>query len=163
MRRQLTKMKKGTAMRERRFGRSTVWTVIALGLSAVGAVAPAIAAPSFVRLVKDDSGYRLNRYGKPYFIKGAGGDGSLKTLAEAGGNSIRTWDADKASLVLDEAQRLGLTVTVGIWLGHERHGFRLQQRRPGGRQYEQAMATILRFRDHPALLMWGHRQRDGRV
>ena len=45
MRRQLTKMKKGTAMRERRFGRSTVWTVIALGLSAVGAVAPAIAAP----------------------------------------------------------------------------------------------------------------------
>ena len=155
MRRQLTKMKKGTAMRERRFGRSTVWTVIALGLSAVGAVAPAIAAPAFVRLVKDDSGYRLNRYGKPYFIKGAGGDGSLKTLAEAGGNSIRTWDADKASPVLDEAQRLGLTVTVGIWLGHERHGFRYNDADQVARQYEQAMATILRFRDHPALLMWG--------
>ncbi len=114
-------------MRERRFGRSTVWTVFVLALSIIAAVAPAIAAPAFVRLVKDDSGYRLSRYGKPYFIKGAGGDGSLKILADAGGNSIRTWDADKAGIVLDEAQRLGLTVTVGIWLGHERHGFRLQR------------------------------------
>ena len=44
---------------------------------------------------------------------------------------------------------------MGIWLGHERHGFRYNDADQVARQYEQAMATILRFRDHPALLMWG--------
>jgi hypothetical protein len=40
-----------------------------------------------------------------------------------GANSFRTWGADNLEAQLDEAHRLGLAVTVGIWLGHERHGF----------------------------------------
>src|SRR5690348_9550075 len=76
-----------------------------------------------VDLVKTDQGFQLLRDGRPYFIKGAGGDGSRKALVAAGGNSLRTWGADKLQGVLDEAQQLGLTVAVGIWLGHERHGF----------------------------------------
>src|SRR4051812_29834305 len=63
--------------------------------------------PSVVKVAKADGGYRLLRDGSPYFIKGAGGDGSMEALARAGGNSVRTWGADKAGQVLDEAQRRG--------------------------------------------------------
>ena len=47
----------------------------------------------------------------------------MEALAAAGANSVRTWSTDGAGDILDEAPRHGLTVTVGIWLGHERHGF----------------------------------------
>ncbi len=67
-------------------------------------------------------GYALYRDGKPYFIQGAGGTGSLSLLKERGGNSVRTWGVDNLDKLLDEAESLGMTVTVGIWLGHERHG-----------------------------------------
>src|SRR5436305_489292 len=81
------------------------------------AAAPAKGKPSLVRVVKSGDGWQLLRDGQPYFIKGAGGDGSRALLARAGGNSIRTWGADKLDKVLDEAHSHGLSVTVGIWLG----------------------------------------------
>ena len=112
-------------------------------------------APVAVQVVKAEGGARLLRAGKPYLIKGAGGDGPLKVLAEAGGNSIRTWGVDKAGPILDEARKLGLTVTVGIWLGHERHGFNYNDADQVAKQYETARQAILRYKDHPALLMWG--------
>ncbi|MEA2631507.1 MAG: hypothetical protein QOE66_1726, partial [Chloroflexota bacterium] len=118
-------------------------------------VAGAGRGPHVVRVVKGDGGFQLLRDGKPYFIKGAGGDGPMEALARAGGNSLRTWGADKVGPILDEAERLGLTVTVGIWLGHERHGFDYTDVGQVARQYEQARETILRYKDHPALLMWG--------
>jgi hypothetical protein len=117
--------------------------------------AAASRGPSDVRVVKADGGYQLLRDGQPYFIKGAGGDGPLGALAAAGGNSVRTWSADRAGAILDEAHRLGLTVTVGIWLGHERHGFDYNDADQVARQYEETRVTILRYKDHPALLMWG--------
>ena len=52
------------------------------GLIAGGVAVASIAGegeghkPSLVRLVKAEGGYQLLRDGKPYFIKGAGGDGS---------------------------------------------------------------------------------------
>src|SRR4051794_36324041 len=72
---------------------------------------------------RQDGKWALLRDGKPYFIKGAGGEKFKPLLAELGGNSIRTWGADHLDATLDEAQKLGLSVTVGIWLGHERQGF----------------------------------------
>src|SRR5712671_1708729 len=106
-------------------------------------VAGAGRGPHVVRVVKGDGGFQLLRDGKPYFIKGAGGDGPMEALARAGGNSLRTWGADKVGPILDEAERLGLTVTVGIWLGHERHGFDYTDVEQVARQYEQARETIL--------------------
>ena len=82
-----------------------------------------------VELQKTEQGWQLLRGGEPYLIRGAGGTHSLEQLAAAGANSIRTWDAenvrgeDDVDVILDEAHALGLTVTVGIWLAHERHGF----------------------------------------
>jgi hypothetical protein len=130
-------------------------------LAAVLALGGRTAAPARlwrpvpVRLEKSAAGWRLLRGGKPYLVKGAGGSGSLTALAEAGGNSVRTWEVGGLEEVLDEADALGLTVTAGIWLGHERHGFSYNNADQVARQYDEARKTILRFRDHPALLAWG--------
>ena len=108
---------------------------------------------------------QLLRDGKPYTIKGAGGDWHLeedggdrylKLLVEAGGNSIRTWGVgDETEKVLDLAHELGLTVTIGLWLGHERHGFDYTDMDQVAGQLEQVRASVLKFRDHPAVLAWG--------
>ena len=100
-------------------------------------------------------GWQLYRAGEPYFIRGAGGDASLADLAAAGANSVRTWGADDIEARLDEAHALGLSVTVGIWLGHERHGFDYKDEAQVRKQLEQARQTVLRYKDHPAVLLWG--------
>ena len=102
-----------------------------------------------------NGGWQLLRGGEPYLIRGAGGSGSLQRLAEAGANSVRTWGADGVGDILDEAHKHGLTVTVGIWLGHERHGFDYSDAAQVEAQLEAAREVVLEFRDHPALLLWG--------
>ena len=103
----------------------------------------------------DAATWQLVRDGKPCFVQGAGGSDSLKLLAECGGNSIRTWGADNLAGKLDEAHRLGLSVTVGIWLGHERHGFNYGDPKQVEEQFQRAAAAIEKHKDHPAVLMWG--------
>ncbi|MFW2404763.1 MAG: glycoside hydrolase family 2 TIM barrel-domain containing protein [Gammaproteobacteria bacterium] len=104
---------------------------------------------------RTDTGWQLLRDGEPYFIRGAGGSGSLEELAAAGANSVRTWGADDIDALLDEAHALGLSVTVGIWLGHERHGFDYADPDQVEEQLENARAAVLRYKDHPAVLLWG--------
>lgn len=111
--------------------------------------------PVPVRLERTANGHQLLRDGQPYFIRGAGGDGSLTLLAQCGGNSVRTWGADKLASKLDEAHRLGLTVAVGIWLGHQRHGFDYNNADQVAAQLEQAREAIERYKNHPAVLLWG--------
>ena len=108
-----------------------------------------------VELKQTETGWQLSRGGDPYFIRGAGGDASMSDLVAAGANSIRTWDADGIDDRLDEAHRLGLSVTVGIWLGHERHGFDYQDAAQVRKQFERAREMVLRYKDHPAVLLWG--------
>ncbi len=115
----------------------------------------AIVQPIPVSLTGQPGAYSLIRDGKPYFIKGAGGSASQKLLADVGGNSGRTWGADDIEQRLDEAHKLGLTLTVGIWLEHPRHGFEYNNADQVSEQYEKAKAAILKYKDHPALLMWG--------
>src|SRR4051812_24826101 len=104
---------------------------------------------------RQDGKWALLRDGKPYFIKGAGGEKFKPLLAELGGNSIRTWGADHLDATLDEAQKLGLSVTVGIWLGHERQGFAYSDAAKVTEQFERAKQAITKYKDHPAVLMWG--------
>jgi hypothetical protein len=108
-----------------------------------------------VELRQTDRGWQLFRGGEPYFIRGAGGDGSLEQLAAAGANSVRTWGADDIGARLDKAHGLGLSVTVGIWLGHERHGFDYGDKAQVREQLERAREAVLRYKDHPAVLLWG--------
>ncbi len=108
-----------------------------------------------VELHQQDGAWQLLRDGKPYFVQGGGGRGSLKALVAAGGNSVRTWGVDRIGPLLDEAQALGVSVTVGIWLGQPRHGFNYNSARQVENQKEQVRKAILKYKDHPAVLMWG--------
>jgi hypothetical protein len=106
-------------------------------------------------VLRSGTGHNLERNGERYFIKGAGGRRHLEALAAAGGNSIRTWWAKDLGHTLDDAHRLGLSVTVGIWLGHERHGHDYSDAAFIAELHKRARQTILAYKDHPAVLMWG--------
>lgn len=116
---------------------------------------PVMAEAIPVELRQTEEGWELLRGGEPYFIRGAGGNHSLEALAAAGANSVRTWGADDLEPLLDEAHSLGLTVTVGIWLGHERHGFDYDDPEQLAEQRDRVREAVLRYRDHPAVLLWG--------
>jgi len=139
-------------------------TILATGVALLVALvaADARAAGSVVTIEGDAAtGYRLLRDGTPFRIRGAAGIDHLEVLAACGGNGIRTWDAESAGRetdgesLLDRAHRLGITVTIGLWLGHERHGFRYDDPAQVERQRQDVEAAIRRYKDHPALLCWG--------
>jgi len=113
------------------------------------------ADPVPVELRQVDGKWQLLRDGQPYAIRGAAGDGPLDRLAAAGANSIRTWSTDNVRPILDEAHALGMTVTVGIYLGHARHGFDYGDKVQVQEQLARAREAVLRYKDHPALLLWG--------
>ena len=76
------------------------------------------AVPSTLKF--EQGRYQIFRGDQPYFIKGGGGSGNMALLAASGGNSVRTWGTNNAQSVLDNAQANGLTVMLGLRLGHER-------------------------------------------
>ncbi|QCR23293.1 glycoside hydrolase family 2 TIM barrel-domain containing protein [Pontibacter sp. SGAir0037] len=108
-----------------------------------------------VELRNQNGHYSLYRDGKPYYIKGAGGSKYLDRLAAYGGNSVRTWSTNNAEQVLDEAYEYGLTVTMGLYVQPERHGFDYNDTAAVAKQLQAVKADILKYKDHPALLMWG--------
>lgn len=124
-------------------------------IAALASAAVTLAEPTPVSIQQDGENATLIVEGKPYVIKGAGGDASKPKLAKAGGNAFRTWGVDdKTQGLLDEAQEHGLKVVVGIWFGHERHGFDYTDADQVAEQYEKVRAAVNTFKDHPALLAW---------
>jgi hypothetical protein len=117
-----------------------------------------LAAPpkgvTVVSLRKTAKGTELLRGGKPYFIKGGGGLQYLDRLREAGGNSVRLWSTDYAKPLMDEAQSRGLTVMLGLWLAPEDQHFTYYDPAMVQAQRERIRQQVLRYRNHPALLMW---------
>ncbi len=113
------------------------------------------AATGGVQLVKKSERFELQRAGTPYLIKGGGGgENALESLAKAGGNSIRLWGDDHLGDILDRAQKLGLTVTAGIWLGQVRQGFDWSDAAGLIKQREHVRAVVEKYKTHPALLCW---------
>ena len=105
-------------------------------------------------ILQTDSSAVLMRQGSPYFIQGAGGQHHLTRLRACGGNSIRIWDDGDADRILNQAQRLGLTVMLGLWIEREIDGFDYYDQQAVARQYQRMQTIILKYRNHPALLMW---------
>lgn len=111
-----------------------------------------------VSVVEQHGRYSLSRGGQLYEIKGAGiSDGDIASLAAHGGNSFRNW-RDQSSkdglLVLNEAAKHGVTVAMCIPIGRERHGFDYDDEEAVAQQLEFARSEVLRYKDHPALLLW---------
>lgn len=128
--------------------------IVLLALCVSVLTAGALAAPVRVELSRVGEGWQLLRGGEPYLVRGAGGDGSRDLLAAMGANSLRTWSADGLDETLALANQHGLTVCVGIWLGQLRHGFRYDDADSVATQYESVRATVERYRDDPAVLLW---------
>ena len=79
---------------------------------------------------------------------------SLARLAAAGARVVRVYRQSDA-WVLDEAQRLGLKVVMGLWVEHPRHGFDYADAKAVQAQEAALLDFVARHRDHPALLAWG--------
>jgi hypothetical protein len=99
-------------------------------------------------------GDRLLVDGKPFAVRGAAGPGPLDLLKQFGATAVRTY-GEPPDAVLDEAGRLGLKVIVGFWMEHPRLGFDYRDPAASGAQLDRLAAFVRRYKDHPALLMWG--------
>jgi len=114
-----------------------------------------------VELKKNDYGnYRLFVDNEEFYVSGAGLEfGNQKVLASHGANAFRTWCTENGRKtgqeVLDEAQSNGLMVFMGIEMGSERHGFSYEDENRVRKQKETIKESILKYKDHPALLGWG--------
>lgn len=115
-------------------------------------------APSTVRIIEKDNGYQLLVNGAPFHVKGAGmALGSQHALVASGGNSLRTWssgDRRKVRAMLDRAHQNGLFVAMGIDMAGERRGFDYDDQAAVARQLRRVRSEVMRFKDHPAVLMW---------
>ena len=108
-----------------------------------------------VEVILKDGKYTLYRHGEPYYIKGASGTSNLELLKKIGGNSFRTYTTENANELLDKAQELGLTVMLGVWVEPYSKHNDLTDTNFTKRTLRFIEREVNRYKDHPALLMWG--------
>jgi len=110
---------------------------------------------SKVVITKNTEGnFELKRNGEPYYIKGAGAKDHFDLLVKSGANSIRVWSTNNKAF-LDSAHKHGLTVTLGLHVRPERSGMDYNNEYAVKGQIEQLKNEVLKYKDHPALLVWG--------
>lgn len=126
------------------------------------AISPAHAAAPVVKIHDGGSGhYTILRDGRPYEIRGVGGDKQLEVARKLGANTIRTWGAEQldkkenGKTLLDRCQELDLTVMAGIWVQHERHGFNYGDPAQVQGQRDTVREVVRKHKDHPSILLWG--------
>lgn len=108
-----------------------------------------------VTITKESSKWQLRVNNEPFYIRGAGGTVHMDAVVACGGNTIRTWGIENAQTILDEAEKKGLKVMLGLWVQHERHGFDYNDQEKIKNQLEGFRIAVRKYKDHPALLMWG--------
>lgn len=115
--------------------------------------------PAKVELKKTNGKFELYVNNSPFYIKGAGLEfGNIAAVAKHNGNSFRTWRTENGQKtgreILDEAQKNGLMVTMGIEVARERHGFDYNDSIAVKEQFERIKKEVVALKDHPALLIW---------
>ena len=101
-----------------------------------------------------EGNFELQRNGEPYYIKGAGAKDHFDLLVKSGANSIRVWSTNNKAF-LDSAYKHGLTVTLGLHVRPERSGMDYNNEYAVKGQIEQLKNEVMKYKDHPALLVWG--------
>ncbi len=134
----------------------SIFVVIALSLAFFFVRTESEAQAIKVELAGDDErGWELLRDGEPYYVKGVGGDSFIDLAASVGANSLRTWGPENAESILDEAEKNGMTVMLGLWVPHERHGFDYNDEKAVKKMVNGFRGVVEKYKDHPALLVWG--------
>jgi hypothetical protein len=145
---------------ERNAGR-LIPAIVAAALLGIGSTQMNTLAGEAVISKNSQGHYVLMHEGKNYFIRGAGGTDHLVELVKNGGNSIRTWGIESleqlidGKRLIDRCKELGITVTAGIWIQHERHGFDYSDAEQIRKQREAVREAVRKYKNEPALLMWG--------
>ena len=117
-------------------------------------------AQSKVTIAKTGDQFQLMVNGQPFFIHGAGGTSHLPELSQIGGDSFRTWGIEELSQkvdgvsLIDRAQKLGLMITVGIWLEHPGR-INYDDPQDVQRQRDAVLSAVRTYKNSPALLIWG--------
>jgi hypothetical protein len=134
---------------------------VALALLIAGPMAAAAIALDFAVLTKSVESERAARYAvfRDFQIKGFCGTARLDLASAYGANTIRTYTPPTRA-ELDEYQRLGFKVIVGIWMPH--HGpnsgkdgkWSYDYNVRGDDQLKSLMEAVERIGDHPAILLW---------
>ncbi len=119
-----------------------------IAAAALAGAVPALASQVQIR------GTEILVDGRPFVPNGAAAEGRLSELKALGANVVRTYGQEPGP-ILDAAQRAGLKVIVGFWMGHPRRGFDYGNRRAVEAQLDDLRHMVERYRSHPALLMWG--------
>ena len=126
--------------------------VAVLAIVASPALADPIAGKGVVTINRNNSGYELLRDGKPYYIKGVGGQTNIQLAAECGANSTRTWGDTDAPTVLNQAKSLGMTATIGVWLDHNAAWYKSDANK--ARMRSEVSSLVAKIKDSPALLIY---------
>ncbi|MCP5536584.1 MAG: hypothetical protein H7A51_10185 [Akkermansiaceae bacterium] len=138
-------------------------TCSSLGLALIGSVTLLSAAePHRVSMKQTAEGaWQLEYDGKPFFVRGAGGQQHLDVLVESGGNMIRTWGIESlvekvdGKTLVDRARSHKLLIAAGIWVEHERHGFDYGDQRRVTQQREKIRKDVARWKHEPTIGFWG--------
>ncbi len=126
-----------------------------------GLLAGPVFALDVAQLIQAVEPARAARYEsfRHFQIKGVCGDTRLDLAAKWGANTLRTYTPPTRTQ-LDEYQRLGLKVIVGIWLPHQgandgRDGkWDYDYDTQGDKQLADFADVLDRIGSHPAILMW---------
>ena len=108
-----------------------------------------------VHVAKTETGYQLIRDGQPFTIKGASGNGFIKELAEAGGNTLRVYDTVNLKQLLDECHKYSIALIADIPIPRNTTEYNFYEDEGHIKKLKKDIATLVsKYKDHPALLMW---------
>lgn len=113
---------------------------------------------SHVTIVTVDGSSSLLVNGDPFVVNGAGmgykDNIGISSLADAGGNTFRTWDTSDLDNQLDAASKHGLMILAGLELGTQLQGFDYSDTAAIAEQHNRLLSVVERYRHHPNLLGW---------
>jgi len=125
--------------------------------TSLAALAPVPAQAGQVVVQKVNGQWALVDQGRIIPMRGVAvgnGAASLEKLRNTGTTVVRTY-GEPDVWVLDEAQKYGLKVIMGLWMEHPRLGFSYQNQTAVEAQDRRISEFVTRYKDHPALLAWG--------
>ncbi|MCK5267882.1 MAG: hypothetical protein KAR07_06935 [Spirochaetes bacterium] len=120
---------------------------------------------NIVKIEKSSGQYKLFINGRKTCIKGVGtgiafgakGQNYLRMARELGANAVRTWGIDQGTKkYLDEANRLGIYVSAGIWLNPVKKKVcsYITDHKYRNKVKKEALDYVRKFKDHPAIAFW---------